>query len=143
MEITHKNETIRLDEQTGEWLVITDAYRYGNTDLNKVRGYIDAQLKKGFERYDAYLVSWGKIKQVTVTSIQDSGDVWYVHNGDRCKLNGRYNTKSLHPINPQTEAIFNEYTAKMVEVSKASAIQTALQQEATAIAAKLTEATDA
>lgn len=91
MEEIYKGVTIKYSDSEGEFVAaIGDGYddKYRNTDLVKVRRYIDNLIKSKFKPISALRrTSWrsnrlliggneSPLEKVTITSVAENGDVW-------------------------------------------------------------------
>ncbi len=100
-------------EHRKEWMVEIGKERdaYSNTDLERVKDYVDKFLKSGFKPFEAFsTVGWGeKYRKVLVTSVDVEGSAWIQETQDNSNLSKRgsrskVDKKDLIAITPENEA---------------------------------------
>lgn len=90
MTITYEGKTIEFNEKDGTW---NYDGRYSNVDVNKVREYIDKEIKSAFQRVEV----WDQLmRTVTLTSNPSPKVYWGTCEGNRSKYEiGNWNALFL------------------------------------------------
>ncbi len=102
----YKGFTIEFNEDAEKWSIAGDSGRYSDSSgtLKSRKQYIDNLRCKGFERFECYLVSWGRDEpeKVTVTSITEDGEfAWIIRaNGrrEKCEIRNLFEISDTNNI---------------------------------------------
>jgi len=117
----YRGYTIGFSEYSNEWNVMIDGTRaFTDSDIAKVKSWIDRQLKSQFKPIQAYTEVYRaenkKFSIVTVTSIdRENREAWIrSQDGDRTKRN----PITLYPVTPENTAIVNQIENKYLIVQE-------------------------